>query len=262
MKVTEDVSGIYARIDDLCDAANRGEVGVSDFLSPRELHFAELYLARRGANFFSFGGYGQAERKRIYLLPDYMEGVNSADGLLEYGHSASISALNVSSAGYRRLTHRDYLGSVLGLGVDRAVVGDILVIGEDGEEAVIFCDEPLEGFFCSELTKVANEKVRCVSVELDKVAVPERRMAAISDTVASPRVDCVIGALCNFSREKARDAVVSGIVEVDFETELRPDHTVKAPCIISVRGVGRFRVIGVEDKTKKGRYRLVAEKFL
>lgn len=262
MNVTEDVARLYARLDDLCDMAAGGELGVSDFLSPRELHYAESYLGRRGNKFFSFGGYRDAERKRIYVLPDYMWEIADLSELDSYGYSVSISALDVSSAGYRKLSHRDYLGSVLGLGVERTVVGDILVIGEDGASAVIFCDEPLASFFCSELNKVANEKVRCRSLELDKVVVPERRMATINDTVASPRVDCVVGALCSFSREKARAAVVAGIVEVDFEIEERPDHTVKAPCIISVRGIGRFRVNSVEDKTKKGRYRLVAEKFL
>lgn len=262
MNVAEDISKLYARLDDLCHICDRGEVGVSDFLSPRELHFAESYLLRRGVKFLSFGGYDGAERKRIYLLPEYMEDVAHLSELEDYGHSVSISALDVSSAGYRKLSHRDYLGSILGLGVDRAVVGDILVIGEDGASAVIFCDRPLASFFCSELTKVANEKVKCRSVELDKISVPERRMAAINDTVASPRVDCVIGAVCSTSREKARILVESGVVEVDFETEQRPDRLIKAPCTVSVRGVGRFRIISVEDKTKKGRYRLVAEKFL
>lgn len=262
MNVTEDISRLYARLDDLCDTSDRGEVGISDFLSPRELHFAELYLRRRGAKFFTFGGYPDAQRRRVYVLPEYMSDASDISEFGSYGHSASISALGVSSAGYRKLSHRDYLGSILGLGVERAVVGDILVIGEDGASAVVFCDEPLTSFFCSELNKVANEKVRCQSIELDKVVVPERRMAAINDTVASPRIDCIVGALCSFSRDKARTLVESGMVEMDFEAEQRPDRTVKTPCTVSVRGVGKFNIISVEDKTKKGRYRLVAEKFL
>ena len=262
MNVVEDISRLYARLDDLCDVADRGEIGVSDFLSPRELHFAELYLRRRGVEFFAFGGYLDAERRRIYVLPEYMSDVTDILGLDSHGHSASVSALEVSSAGYRKLSHRDYLGSILGLGVERAVVGDILVIGEDGASAVVFCDEPLASFFCSELNKVANERVRCRIVELDEVTVPERRVAAISDTVASPRIDCVVGAVCSFSRDKARTLVESGMVEMDFEVEQRPDRTVKTPCTVSVRGVGKFKIISVEDKTKKGRYRLVAEKFL
>ena len=262
MNVAEDISKLYARLDDLCAAADRGEIGISDFLSPRELHFSEQYLVRRGADFLAFGGYDEAERKRIYILPDYMESISDVSEMTLYGQSTSVAALDVSSAGYRRLTHRDYLGSVLGLGVERAVVGDILVMGDDGASAVIFCDEALTEFFCAELSKVANERVKCRVLELNDVVIPQKRVQAISDTVASPRLDCIVGSLCSFSREKAREAVVSGIVDLEFETEQRPDRAVKAPCTVSVRGVGRFRVISVEDKTKKGRYRLVAEKYL
>ena len=262
MNVAEDISRLYARLDDLCRAADRGEIGQSDFLTPRELHYACAYLGRRGASFLTFGGYEDAERKKVYILPDYMEGVTSADELDGYGHAHLIGAVRVSSAGYRKLTHRDYLGSVLGLGLERAVLGDILVIGDDGEDAVIFCNEALVGYLCEELVWVAREKVKCAAAELSEIEIPPRRFATVNDTVASPRTDCVVGALCSLSREKAREAVVSGLVEVDFEAEERPDRTVSAPCTLSVRGYGRFRLISVEDKTKKGRYRLIAEKYL
>lgn len=262
MNVAEDIARLYARLDDLCRAADRGEVGQSDFLTPRELHYACSYLARRGASFLAFGGYEDAERKKVYILPDYMDGVERADGLESYGHGHFIGGVRVKSAGYRKLTHRDYLGSVLGLGLERDVLGDILVIGDDGESAVIFCNEALVGYLCEELVWVAREKVRCAAIELSKIEIPERRFAQINDTVASPRTDCVVGALCSLSRERAREVVVSGFVEVDFETEERPDRTVSAPCTVSVRGYGRFRLLSVEDKTKKGRYRLVAEKYL
>ena len=262
MNVIEDIEKLYARLDDLCRVADRGDVGVSDFLSPRELHYAKVYLKRADARFICFGGYEGAERERIFLLPDYMEGITDANGLAEYGYDLPVGALSIRSAGYRKLTHRDYLGSVLGLGVEREVLGDILVYGDDGVSAAIFCKEELTPFFVSELVKVANEKVKCEAIPLSSVKAPERRMAQINDTVASSRVDCVVGALCSLSREKARAAVTSGLVEVDFEPELRPDRAVISPCILSVRGVGRFRVLSVDDKTKKGRYRLVAEKFL
>ena len=136
------------------------------------------------------------------------------------------------------------------------------MLGERGEEAVIFCTEKLCDFFCSELVKIAREKAVTTPIELSAIAPPQRRVAAINDTVASARLDCVVGALCSLSREKARVAVVSGLVELEFECEERPDRAVSAPCMLSVRGYGRFRVLSLSDKTKKGRYRLSAEKFL
>lgn len=258
---------LYARLDDLCGRSLNGELGVSDFLSPADLHFASAYLGRRGASFCSYGGYPDAERRKIYILPDYMSGGMEADAdierfLEEFGFSANITALRVTGSGYRKLSHRDFLGSVLGLGIERAVVGDILITDDGGREAVILCDGSIADFILSELTSVANDKVKTKKSEKGEWEAPERKMQPIHDTVVSGRLDAVVAALCNLSRDKARTAVESGLVEIDFESEERPDRTVNTPAVISVRGVGKFRVLSLCDKTKKGRYRLEAEKYV
>ncbi|MBO5203460.1 MAG: hypothetical protein J6B72_02480 [Clostridia bacterium] len=262
MNVGEEFVRLYARLDDLCAEAERGGVGISDFLSPKEAHYAGEYLAHSGVPHFLWGGYEGAERQRIYVLPEYMESVSDASALAEYGFDGDTVCVRISTDGYRRLSHRDYLGSMLGLGVERSALGDILVCGESGESATVFCKRAMSVFFCAELKKVASEKARVEEIAADEAQIPEKRFQPISDTVASARIDCVVAALCSLSREKARTAVESGLVELDFECEERPDRTVSAPCLVSVRGYGRYRVLSVNDKTKKGRYRLTAEKFL
>jgi len=253
---------LYARLDDLCDAAALGNLALSDFLTPREAHTSCAYLVRKGAHFLTVGGYEGAERVRIAVLPDYMESVESADDLCEYGYGDAVAAIMVRASGYRRLSHRDYMGSILGLGVERAVVGDILVPHEDGTLAYIFCDSAMARFFEAELTKVANDKVKTTAIPLSEVKIPERRFAEINDTVASARLDCVVAALCNLARERAKEAVLAGLVEVDYECEERPDRILTPPCLLTVRGHGKYRVLSVGDVTRKGRYRLTAEKFL
>ncbi len=262
MSRNEEFSELYARLDDLLLQAKRGGLGVSAFLSPRERHYALAYLERLGAKALSFGGYDDAERQKICVLPEYLEGISDAEELGAYGFDVGIRAARIRTDGYASLSHRDYLGSILGLGVERAVIGDILVYGDDGTEAVVFCTDKLLSFFCSELVKVARQKAVTSSVEISEVVPPQRRFAEIADTVASPRLDCVVGALCSLSRERAREAVISGLAELDFENEDRPDRTVNAPCALSVRGYGRFHVLSLSDKTRKGRYRLIAKKFL
>ncbi len=257
-----ELDGLFARLDDLCAMAEKGEMSASSFLSPRELHYAVSYLDRRGARYLVFGGYPDAERAKIHLLPDYMEGVCHGSELAEYGYGDTVVAVEIKGSGYRRLSHRDYLGSLLGLGVQRDVLGDILVSGEMGERAVIFCDATIREFFLSHLERIANDKVKADCVDLDKIELPQRSFAAISDTVASARLDCVIAALCSVSRERAKELVTAGLAELDFECEERPDRGVCAPCTVSVRGYGKFRVLSVTDKTRKGRYRLLAEKYL
>ena len=257
---TKDVEALFARLDDLIGRAARGEVGVSAFLSPKELHYARGFLCKRGSEFVEFGGYGDAERKRIYVLPEYMDGVNKIDGVAEYGTDIKICALKVRGSGFCQLSHRDFMGAVLGLGIERSVIGDIVMIEEN--TAVIICDDAISSFLESLLDSVGKDKVKVEKIALDENFAPQRSYAQIKDTVASARLDCVVGALCSLSREKARQTVIGGAVEMDYETCEAPDKEVKPEALVSVRGFGKFRIISLSDKTKKGRFRLEAEKFL
>ena len=253
---------LRARLDDLCRRSARGEVGVSDFLTPKDINYSRKYLTRAGQKFLSFGGYDDAERSRIYVLPEYLEAAESVSDVEQYGFSSDVVALLVSTDGYRQLSHRDYLGSILGMGVERDVIGDILVLDDGGKSAVVLCTESISHYLCTHLCRISTEKARVRCVSIDEIEIPERKTQKINDTVASPRLDCIVGAVCSLSREKARAAVEGGLVELDFECEQRADRTVATPCIVSVRGHGRFRINSVSDVTKKGRYRLNAEKFV
>ncbi len=260
MTDTQELAALYARLDDLTEKSTRGEVGITDFLSPRECALAEGYLGRRGTSFVSWGGYAGAERRRVYLLPDYMSEAEDMAALSDYGFEHGISALGITHGGYRQLSHRDYLGSVLGLGIKRNVIGDILV-AEDGQ-CTLFCDSGIKVFLLCEFSRVANDKVKVRELSEDSLTLPERRFLPINDTVASARLDCVVGALCSLSRDKAKQLVISGAVEISFVPEERPDRVVEEGAMLSVRGFGRYRIISLCDKTRKGRYRLVAEKFI
>jgi len=259
---------LTARLDDLAEKAERGDVGVSQFLTPREQSLAERYLRKKGIHYNLFGGYDTAERRRLYLLPDYMEGFEGEhtgffeDRLSEYGFESYITALRIKGSGYERLKHRDVLGALLGLGIERSVLGDILILDEDSSEFVAVCDSAISAYIGNELTFVARDKVKVEPINISEVDIPQRKTQAVNDTVAAPRLDAVVAALCDLSREKARLTVTSGLVEIDFESEERPDSTVSEGAVISVRGYGRFRVISLSDKTRKGRYRLSAEKYV
>ena len=269
----EELRGLYARIEDLSDRAGQGELSATCFLSPREAYFAACYLERLGVPYYAYGGYREAERKRLYLLPDYMpfgeeqpEPDTELDSLwtshlAAYGYESDISVVKICGSGYRALTHRDYLGAILGLGLERSVIGDIRVL-EESACAAVFCDAAIAGFLEGEMTKVANDKVRLCRVSAAEIRIPPRRVEPIHDTVASCRLDCVIAALCGLSREKARETVCGGLVEMNFESEDRPDRVVCAPTLLSVRGFGRYRVIALTDRTKKGRIRLEAERYV
>ena len=251
---------LFARLEDLKKCAIRGNLGISAFFSPREIHASEEYLKRGGTAFISFGGYFFAERRRIYLLPDFMESVCDATEIIDYGFSSDIDALLIKGSGFEELSHRAVMGSILGLGVERDVVGDIVMLDE--HRAVVFCDSKMSAFFIEGLLRVGRDKVSVERIELDEAILPAKKTVKINDTVASSRLDCVVAALCSLSRERAKERIGESLVELDYETVERPDKEVSAPAVISVRGVGKFSVISLGEKTKKGRMRLVAEKYL
>ncbi len=272
----EAIDRLLARLDDLGDRAAAGTVGVSRFLTPREAKYAARHLsARRAAGTaVLWGGYPGAERVRAFLLPDYCEGLlvpdalaaSPVDALREQGlddiadavAGATVS-VTVKGSGYRTLTHRDYLGSLLGLGVERDAVGDILTLGE--HEAIVLTSEGMAAFFTADLRKVATDTVRVTRTPSDTPLSATRRLTPIHDTVASPRLDCVVAALCNLSREAAQETIRRGLVELDYEPCDACDTTVEPPAILSVRGHGKFAVEAFDGETRKGRMRLRAGQY-
>ena len=89
-----------------------------------------------------------------------------------------------------------------------------------------------------------------------------QRFVSVTDTVASPRFDCIAAALCGLSREKAQMLIRAGECTVDYEMCDRCDKIIEPPCVLSLRGYGKFRVDDVSTQTKKGRLRLLAQKYI
>jgi RNA-binding protein YlmH len=256
----DELDRLYSRLDDYSLRAERGEVAVSGFLSPREQKFGSEHLSFAGRSFLVFGGYNGAERCRIYLVPEYMEGITHKE-LCEYGVDTEIEVIRIMGSGYKVLNHRDFLGSLLALGLERTVIGDI-VVDDNGYGAYVFCDRKISDYILSACERIGNDKVRCTRAVLGEDFSVERRTAQVSDTISSPRLDCIVGALISVSREKAKEIVLNGYCEVDFDIEQKCDRMIRAESLISIRGHGKFRVLSIDEKTKKGRIRLLAEKFI
>ena len=271
----KELSLLYARIDDLLIGREKGIFGSTDFLTPRDRKRAKRYLAacgqREGVRFF--GGYDEAERCIAIFLPSYLtEG--GGDELPDYAEDAfreyvdeTIVLLEVIGSGYRELSHRDVLGSVLALGIERDGIGDIILLpveesGRAQPRILIEVKASLAPFLLSDFKRIGKDAVRVRMGSFPKDFVVERKTKPIGDTVASNRLDCVIGALTNTARERAQSLIRSGMVEVEYEIEQRPDHRLSPPCVISVRGYGKFNLLSLGEVTKKGRLRLRAEQYI
>ena len=263
---------LQARLEDAVEKCERGRVAVLSFLTPLEKRRAEEMLRRRGVweQAWFWGGYEGAERVSLFLLPEYLLAclsgpVEACDptelsGLLEEWIREEVCALRISGSKFRTLTHRDYLGAVLHLGLERDALGDIAV--QNDHEAILFCTATVAAFLTEHLERAANDGVRCKLCTLDESFTDGRKFRPISDTVASARLDCVVAALINESREGAQSAIRAGRVEVEYEVVERTDLMLTPPVLLSIRGHGRFILRTFDGTTAKGRLRLRADRWI
>ena len=267
----EQVRLLLSHVDDLCRRAEGGVIGHTAFLTMREQIEIDRHIGSAGQkNTVFWGGYEGSERKMLFCLPEY---IADSAGLpvrecqreelvpwLGESWEESMAVLRVKGSGYKELDHRSYLGSLLSLGIERAVLGDIVV--ESPHEALVICERRIGDYLLSEWHTVGADTVKVSAVTLAEDFRVERKFQEIRDTIASDRLDCVLAALTNLSREKAQGMIRAGLVDLDFITEQRTDRSVPDGAMLSVRGYGRYEVVGTDGVTRKGRLRLIAKKFI
>ena len=198
------------------------------------------------------------------ILPAFMEQEGLCGANLRHCYpevaEAAVSAVRVRGSGFRKLAHKDYLGSVLALGLERDVVGDIVV--EDDFSAIVFCDPGISSYILQSLTRIGSDAVRTEIMDISSDFKVERQFEEVRDTVASPRLDCIVAALAGLSREKAQLVIRAEEVDVDYVKEPRVDRQVGEGSIVTIRHKGKFILRSIGEQTKKGRYRLVADKYI
>ncbi len=258
---------LAARFDDLITRSERGELACGNFLSPADAAFLKKLARERGvaARLAMLGGYGDAERCMPVILPEYA--LSYGDGAEEIAQSffsdeiaGEMRAVHIKGSGYRALSHRDYLGSVLALGIERDRLGDIVIL--DGFSAVVICSGSVYDFLLSGIDRIASDKVSVSRFEDLGGLAAKREFLPIRDTVASERLDCVVAALTNLAREKAQTLIKSGLCELDYVVEERCDRIIIPPCKISVRGYGKYDILAFDGETRRARLRLVARKYV
>lgn len=258
---------LLARVEDMVARAERYEPCVGPFLSPREQYYAlqALKTSATDAIWFLFGGYPESERNRLVLLPSYLATEEASDWVAVFRDAfpelaaEAVMVLAIEGSGYRKLMHRDYLGSLLALGIQRDKLGDIIV--QDDFHALVFCDGAMAKYILQELRSVGSDRVKVKATVVAEDFHAERRLRLISDTVATPRLDSIVSSLVGCSREKAQDLIGAGSVELNYEPCLKNDKMPEEGAIISVRGHGKYVIQSVSQQTKKGRCRLLAAQY-
>ena len=239
---------LQKRFTELSDRAETRQMLVySDFLNLHEQ--GVLQSANMRAPFVLFGGYPSAERKVACF------GTAEPCAVAE---NAPFVLLKISPAAPKfaeTLTHRDFLGSILALGLRRERVGDILLFDNNG---YVFCMESIAAFLTENLDRVRHTTVRVTPADAlpnALTAEPETK----SVVVASERLDAVLSAVFRLSRSEAQKLIGAERVFVDSCAVTRADIVLKTNCIVSARGYGRFRYCGTERETKKGKLRVAVQ---
>lgn len=230
------------------------------FLDGRELRVAREYLARYDVRVVSYGGFSDAERRVVGVFPQdvYSEDITPDEELYDM---FELSAVEITGSGFSKFSHRDVMGSVLGLGVKREAIGDIYVT-DDNMHAYICMTKIAARYVSDSLEFVARDKVKIKIIEPCDLPCPERKFQVISGTVAAERLDCIIALATNLSREKSKQLISGGFVSVNHVEQLRCDVSVCEDDILSVRGYGRFILSELGGVTRKGRNRVVVHKMI
>ncbi len=258
---------LTARISDFARRSLSGELSVSSFLSPSEVAVARVILSEKkiAHRAVFFGGYSEAERQRLLLLPSYTDDFDgdSAEKLDTYFSDEcreAVCSLIIRGSGYRQLSHRDYLGSVLSLGIERDAIGDIVLL--DKTCAVIFCSGKIREFLKGSLERISTDAVSVTDFDVTGNFSAHREFKRINDTVASNRLDCVVSALTGLSREKAQEFIKKELCQLNYMTECRCDRSLETPCVLTLRGYGKYILRELDGFTKKGRLKMSADKYI
>lgn len=240
---------LIKRLQELSERSyNRGIFVYSDFLNVYE---QDLLFKTIKTPFTVFGGYENAERQIAIFGSEE-----------EFGYSSSYPLVCILVSPVMQkfaddLTHRDFLGSVLGLGIKRETVGDIIL---KNNTAYIFCLDTVSEYIKENLQKVRHTTVKCEIVnDVPDEVNPEPHEKLI--VIPSERLDAIIAEVYNLSRSESNNLFIAKKVFVNGRLTENNSHKLKPCDVVSVRGFGRFNFKGVLQETKKGKLRAKTEVF-
>ena len=233
-----------ARMQDLCRRQRDKNIWMaSGFLDPAQQLEALGISRKEGARGILWGGYEDAERKMLFLLPDYLEWEDALAG------QEAIAALSISTK-QAGLSHRDYLGAILAAGIERRCLGDILV-KERG--AVFFCEKKIAPYLMDNLLSVGKASVslgEATPCEFENIEADAQELRI---NVASLRLDVVLAAGFSLSRGKVQEWIEGGYVNVNFVPCLQAGKALAEGDVISLRRHGRIELLALEGESRKGR---------
>ena len=227
-------------------ANEKGIVLSGDFLDLNRASMIESAEKYFSCNLHFFGGYDDAERKVIYFLPDEKEPLYSDLCLL----------ISVISA---PLGHREVLGSLMSLGIDRKLIGDILI---SERKVQIIAKKEISGFIVQNFLRAGRVKLSLEISDIENLEMPEKKIKEISGTIKTLRLDSVIALAFGISRSNAKDFINASKVFVNDKSVLKSDFSVKEGDKLTLRGKGKAFLKEIGDLSRKERIFVKIEKYI
>lgn len=231
-------------LDNVEMVLNNYRIESTDFLDPYERYLAKSILNRfDDVSYLEDGGLEDSERKVICIYPNYY----GEDDLVE-----KVSFLRVRYP-IPSLSHKDFLGAILNLGISRDKLGDIYV---HNEEAFLIAKNEIKDFILYNLTKVSNYNVKVREIQRDQLKVAEVEYQESSKFVSSLRLDTIISTIYNLSRQNSLKLIKSDRIKVNFKPVNKPSIELKEGDLISAKGYGRSTFHSINGTSKKGNYNI------
>lgn len=232
----------WVRVVDLRRVTKR-----TDFLDPRQQHILESIVNRtQGVHVYFFGGYNGAERVRALIVPEYVMPSNEEFGVV---------VLMVENRNpFSTLSHRDYLGALMSLGMIRDKFGDVIV---HESHAQLILGVEMRDYLLTHMHQVGKSQVLLTEQSLDTIDIAPPKLEEKVITVASLRLDTVLSEVLRLSRAKVQVLIKSGKVKMDWKLEESVAAEVQIGMVLSVRGFGRFQILRENGTSKKGKSVLV-----
>ena len=249
-KGTEGEDAAVRMIDLAYQALKNRKYKLTGFLTPYEQEIAGTIANSVGDIKVDFdGGYNGAERQRAAFCHDEFAGTPVFE----------LAVIKAEWNGeFARLSHRDVLGSIMSLGIERELIGDIIATKES---ARIIVDKKMADYFINNLNKIGDASVKVTIDELENIAPKEEKCKEIRATAASLRIDSIAAAGFGMSRSKAAADIAADKMKLNWQSVKNAAQSIKEGDIISMRGRGRVEVVEIKGLTKKGRTSVLLKRY-
>jgi len=224
------------------------------FLDMRQQTLCKKMLrSRSDVRGFFYGGYADSERRIGVFIPEYIH-METEEELHEYFlnniEDNPLTLIRAEHSGYKELTHRDYLGSLIGMGIKREAIGDILVHQKGADILVL---RTITEFLLVNYSKAGRTNLTLREEKIERIISPEVYSEERNVTVASLRLDNVVAAAFKLSRSAAVQAIKSGVVFLDGMQTEKPEKIVGQGDKIVLRGKGKTVLREIGGNTRKDR---------